>query len=413
LLTGTTLVSLWAVSITTLIAGWTLLALAWLIAGWAVIDGRERFEVLFLRFGALLASGLFLWLAAASTPVPMNAGLEFVEWSSASRTWLALAAAVQLGVFPLHWWRPLNRPLPPVSASLLHIVPAVAGAALLARLAATGGSSGGQLLLLTVLGLLGMVVGASLALAHIQRPGWSAAALVLAQVSVIAMIGAWAGSSAVLASTRVLILGLGGLFIVAGWQGPRPKWLVAASFLFAAALAGLPLTAGFHGLASLYNAWLTDGRFIVVLAVALLYVLLIAAATAIAWPKKPSEDRILLPSLRQAQYGFALFLLVIGLFALPGQSLSEIRAVTWLAILIPAVAGFALSRYISQIHDVQDVLRGAFHLNLPVVRLRSAFERLLAGAGAVIRESAAILEGEGGMLWLLILVVVLWLARRG
>jgi formate hydrogenlyase subunit 3/multisubunit Na+/H+ antiporter MnhD subunit len=277
----------------------------------------------------------------------------------------------------------------------------------------TGGSSGGQLLLLTVLGLLGMVVGASLALTHIQRPGWSAAALSLALVSVIAMIGTWAGSGAVLASTRVLILGLGGLFIVAGWQGTRPKWLVAASLIFVAALAGLPLTAGFYGLASLYNAWFTDGRFIVVLAVALLFMLLIAAGTAIAWPKKPGEDRILLPPIGQAQYGFALMLLVIGLFALPGLPLSDIRAVTWLAILIPAVAGFALSRYISQVHDVQDALRGAFHLNLPVVRLGSAFERLLAGAGVVIRESAAILEGEGGLLWLLILVVVLWLARRG
>jgi hypothetical protein len=29
-----------------------------------------------------------------------------------------------------------------------------------------------------------------------------------------------------------------------------------------------------------------------------------------------------------------------------------------------------------------------------------------------VRETAAILEGEGGMLWLLVFLVVIWLARQ-
>jgi hypothetical protein len=41
--------------------------------------------------------------------------------------------------------------------------------------------------------------------------------------------------------------------------------------------------------------------------------------------------------------------------------------------------------------------------------------RVLTDAGSaldsLIREMAAILEGEGGMLWLLIFLVVIWLAR--
>jgi hypothetical protein len=35
-----------------------------------------------------------------------------------------------------------------------------------------------------------------------------------------------------------------------------------------------------------------------------------------------------------------------------------------------------------------------------------------SGLDSFIRETAAILEGEGGMLWLLVFLVVIWLARR-
>jgi hypothetical protein len=37
----------------------------------------------------------------------------------------------------------------------------------------------------------------------------------------------------------------------------------------------------------------------------------------------------------------------------------------------------------------------------------------LAAVGESLREAARLLEGEGGMLWLLLLLVIFWLARAG
>ena len=255
-----------------------------------------------------------------------------------------------------------------------------------------------------------------------------AAALALVQTSIILLAGVWAGPAAVIAEVRVLVLAVGMLFLVDGRPISRVRWWRAIGPMVAvAALAGLPLTAGFAGRAALYDAWLANGRFVLVLVAALLHVPLVAAVLLLLWPRTEvarSGDRPQLeaeaarsgdrPQLVEGTAGnviareAGLLLAAVGLLSLSG--LGQTGPITWLALGAAAAAGFALSRFIGEVREARAALRQAFTVNLPLETFVVTLRRLGQGIKAVLGEAVLILEGEGGLLWLLVLVVVFWLA---
>jgi formate hydrogenlyase subunit 3/multisubunit Na+/H+ antiporter MnhD subunit len=470
-LTAGGLVTLWAESLAGVMVGWTSLAIAWLLllvqSGPGVAfhpagengpaagtdeqrDSQSQATAGFIgqlapRLGLMLLSLFFLWLAAATSATaatPVGWLNQVGQWPVVSLTCLLIAATLQMGVFPLHFWRPISWPtagrpapgrhMPASVAALIHIVPALAGASLLYRLLSGSSVALGYSLPLTAFGLLGLLIGAAMAWSLLDTPVRATAALSLAHAGLALLAGVWAGPGALLAETRVMALAVAVMFLaprLAAAQLARRPWLAVGPALALAALAGLPLTAGFLGRAALYHAWLDNGRFILVLVSALLHIPLVTVSALLLWrpagPSLPAESDLpaegrpstgrwpwppvgsgTWPSLA---YGAGLLLPALALL-IPGPSLGPFNLFVWPAILLPPVMGLVLLYYLPEAHEAQMALQQTVRFDLPLGQLVDSLSRVFTYTGTAVREAAAILEGEGGLLWLLIMLALFWLA---
>lgn len=411
-LTAATLVTIWSDSPAGRLASWMLLAVVWTATLWLAGAARAEVAPWLFRAGWMLLGLFALWLGSAGDP---GTALSPANTDSTVRTiTLLLAAILQMGVWPLSAWRPAgNLGVTPAVAAMIYLFPTVAGSALLARLVANNPVSMNYALLLTALALLGFLRGLRLAWAYLQEPVALAAALALVQSSIILMAGIWAGPAAVIAEVRVLLLAVGMLFLMGGQRLTRARWWRAVgAVIVLAALAGLPLTAGFAGRAALYDAWLANGRFILVLVAALLHVPLTAAVLLLLWRLRETSRPVAseeVTSTGSALVGEgALILPALGLLSLAGMSQASL--VSWLAVGGAAVAGFFLHRYVGEVREARAALRQAFTLNLPLQAAVTKARWMGRGIRTAVGEAVLILEGEGGLLWLLVLVVVFLLA---
>lgn len=407
------LVALWANTLTTLLAGWTLLSFVFAGALFSAPAPPKRpvaAGTIWARVGAAWAGLFFLWLAAATVPPAAGAdGLGIQAWPVLARSLLLVAALLQIGVFPLHWWRPDTGALPPGTAALAHTIPAAAGVLLWARLEANSDIGLSFALPLTLLGLLGLFAAVYRAWSHPDSPQRVAAALVMGQASVILLAGMWAGPQAVVAEGRVLLLA-GGLLVLAAPALKAANPLSRLGPLLAAlAIAGLPLMAGFRGRALLYGAWQEEGRWLLILAAVLLHLPLAAAALVLVLDDVHAHfERS--PSLPAIASAASTLVPVIGLPSVAGLAGASI--VAWPAVLLPIVAGVALIRYAEKAHHVQQLLRAALSVEAPAAGEAGALVR--AGSRSLaqaMRQAIALVEGESGFLWLLLLLVIVWLAR--
>jgi hypothetical protein len=87
-----------------------------------------------------------------------------------------------------------------------------------------------------------------------------------------------------------------------------------------------------------------------------------------------------------------------------------------LVVLLPAIGGIGLARS-ATLRQRWQAAAARWHDRqwsaTNIGRLADGLRPLASGVGTALREAAHILEGEGGLLWLLLLVVVFWLAQRG
>lgn len=397
-------------SAATLVAGWLLLDGVWcllLLRAAPAAEGSSALRRLFfLGLGPLL-----LWLALLTLPqLAGTVGLDLRGWPPLTRSLLLLAATVQLGAFPLHFWRPGVRAWPALTAALALAAPAVAGATLLVRLEAAADISQAFALPLTLAALLGLLWAGKQAwdLSDTSLP--LAAALSLAQAGLLLLAATWTGADATLGEARVLILGAG-LLLLAARQPRRNLLTTAAVALALAALAGLPLTAGFGGRSAVYAAWMSDGRWLLVLVTALLHVPLLAAGLLLlrdadqetpAWRQLPQ-------SRRAALGGAGLLLPALGLLGVSGLGSASLGS--WLALLLPPVAAFLLVYYLEETAAIRQMVQEAITLPLNVRPLFAPLRRAVAFLFSGLQEAAAILEGERGLLWLLFFLLIIWLVR--
>ncbi|MDX1688522.1 MAG: hypothetical protein R3248_11105 [Candidatus Promineifilaceae bacterium] len=402
------LVALWADSLPGLLTGWTLLSVVFFAALFTSPALRERPSALWSRLGAGWMSLFFLWLAAATFP-QTAVGLDMRGWPVLTRSLLLIAALFQIGIFPFHWWRPPAAALSSGVAALAHTVPAAAGALLWARLEANSDIGLAFALPLTLLGLLGLFAAAYRAWSRPDTPRRVAAVLVLGQASFILLAGMWAGPDAVVAEGRVLLLA-GGLLLLAAPALKEAAPLFRLGPLIAAlAMAGIPLTAGFTGRALLYGAWQDEGRWILILTTVILHLPLAAAALMLVLEdvQDQFEGSLALPELASAAHTLVPVLGLPAVAALAGAPL-----LSWPAVLLPIAAGAALTRYTEEAYQVQRLLRAALTPNVPATgAIGSAVRTAGRSLSQAIRQAAAVVEGENGVLWLLLLLVIVWLAR--
>lgn len=422
------LMTLWANLPAGLIMGWTLVVVAWSVA--VILAGSpagavtpDKVTSLLPRLGWLLSPLFFLWLAAALTPADGGGGVG--QWPVAAQTAVLVAALLQMGVWPLQWWRPFSWQLPPAWAALVHTVPVLVGVSLLARLALAGNVVMAYSLFLTAFGLLGLLLALRLAWSHLASPRRMVAALALAQTHLVLLAGVWVGAEAAVAEARVLLLATAVLLLATRWPAAVPateaaRWWrglplrMVGPVVALAALAGLPLTAGFAGRSGLYGAWLQNGRYLLLLVAALLHVPLVAAVVLLLQggndTSAPVTDEAEPGSIVSAVVSHAALLLpALGLLSLRG--LSRAGLLSWLLVLLPPLAGWGLTHFLTEVRQARAALHQAFALDFPLDRIRDWLSQATAGLGTAVREATLILEGDGGLLWLLALLLVFLLAR--
>ncbi len=412
LMTATALFSLWSLSLPALLTGWTLLAGSWAILLWSSWKDKDDPSGAIVRMGLLLISLLFLGLALASQPNITDLASHPGSWSSQTRAWATMAAIVQLGAFPFHWWRPSGDGLAGGLDALIYIVPSIAGAQLLARLGADNGGEGSVILfILTAFGLLGLLYSVGYSWSHLDDPKSIGASLVLALAGLILLAAAWAGEATVYAFIQVLVLAVGGILLAVTWPGRLLPAYKIPVFVGVASIAGFPLTAGFLGITGLYGSLADSNRLNLAVVTALTLTPIIAAVFFHFWTLGGDARRIRMSSLGLTRFVLALSLLALGLIMTPAV-IGEINQVTgWILLLLSTLGAVSIAWYTIRAPEVRGAIKGAFNFHLPVDSSKQVLGSFLTAAGTVVRDAAAILEGEGGMLWVLLLVVIFWLAR--
>ncbi|UCG25399.1 MAG: hypothetical protein JSW55_05225, partial [Chloroflexota bacterium] len=402
--------TLWTATMAGLITSWVVLTFAWLVLLWAMSDERVGVGTLLTRGGAMLLGVLFLWLAAGVSGAEGAGPVVGNQWSDRASVMLLLAAMGPLGALPLQWWRPLAWSLPLEMSALVHLAPVVAGGSLLARISGPAGAhDAGFLAVATSFGLLGILIGITVAWMYVASPGRSLSALALAQTGVVVLAAAWAGTEGALSATRVLLLATGGMFLAARWAPRRLPWPAIVPLM---ALAGLPFTAGYTSLVAVYDAWLTGGGAVLLIIGAALLMFLLAAGILVVRRETPAGGIDDKTTVLQARHYLALALPSLGLIMMPDGQIVEVSPWAWIAVVVAIGGSLVLSRYEHRLQDAQLAIRRALHLGFVGRRLLRLFARIGSALDMLVRELAAILEGEGGMLWLLVFVVVIWLARR-
>ena len=412
LLVLTGLLAILANSLAGLASSWTILATSWFAFVWSAGQPIKQVRRTLTYGGTLLLGVAFLWLAEAALPGSLSGASDGENWSEPAIIWASLAAMVYLGAIPFQWWRSIDQwgKFSTSTIALIHLVPGIVGGSLLARMASFNVTNTGYLLFATGFGLIGYLIGISMAWIHLGNPRKSLSGLILAEAGMVMLVGVWASPTAVVAQVGVFSLAMAAFYLVSEKPQWRFNWPIIMPVI---AIAGMPLTVGFLGLASLYGSWLDHDLLSLMLVTVFLNIPLIAVAI-LAWrseetlTRRESFDRFQ-PILDAG----GLVLLSLGLFALPDFSLASRDILLWLSLVLAGIGGIALAWFAGRSSLAQTDLKDAFRLNIPRDQAQKLFGQLASGITLVVREAITILEGEGGMLWVVVLIIVMWLARRG
>jgi hypothetical protein len=366
-LTVTGLAALWAATLATFMVIWTLLAILWTLY---VLTTQKEITALtspLHRFFWMLMPLLFAGIAAATEPGPMVL-LDMGNWSSTATTAILLASMAQMGVMPLVGWRPRSGLWSPSDGPILHLFPSLVGAGLLVRLVTTGRIDAGIILLLTVFALISILSGIHRSWAHLGSANQLPADMAYALSGLAFLAGIWAGSEALEAGVRLLVLTLTPLFLLARLPISRARWWRGlAPMLALLSLAGFPMTVGFTTLAPIYNVWFANN----------LYVFFVRGHYDQHRDATSQQYSVI---MEVAQLSSATGLIMLG-----SMSMGDITLFTWLALLATAAGALLLARYVSEVQEIVSTVDTALSADrLPFI-----------------------LEGDRGLLWLTAFLAIL------
>jgi hypothetical protein len=252
-------------------------------------------------------------------------------------------------------------------------------------------------LLLTGLAVSGLL--AVLSSEERQAAGW----IMTGQAGIVVLAGLWCGPKAALAEGVVLILAGGLLSLLSTMEAQSLETRIAGC-VAVGALAGLPLTWGGDGRFLLYGIWLSEGPPLHLLLASGGYLLLLAAA---ARPLFHPPNRPLARQERLAAGG-GLGLLALGLLLRSGPVAAATGPV-WLGILIPLGGGVLLAWGAESLRPLQQAPATRLWELLTLCPVHRLAEKIARRVGAGVRSAHDVLEGEGALLWVLILLALGWL----
>jgi hypothetical protein len=360
-------------------------------------EGRERIVIAFFpRVASIL---LVLWASLAARSQGSEILFSAVPGGIPAQAslYLLLAAGLRLGVVPLHLFLMKEEALRRGLGTTTRLVPAAASLALLARTANTGVPSAFFPYLATFAGLAAVLGGLAWVTARDElegRPYW------LIGMGALAVASALRGQPAACLAWGIATLFSGGLLF---YMSARSRWLVGVGALGFVGVTALPYT----------PAW--KGAYVFVDPVTPLTVLLLLSQALLL---AGYLGHILRrgPSLYEAErwvgviYPLGLIILPISHFIAGwwggvGNGPFQL-AIAWPgAVALALVAGLAaLSRRIYEIPErVVAAIRGLLSFGW----LYHYLWILYQGVGRLLNFMTTILEGDGGILWSLLLLALL------
>jgi formate hydrogenlyase subunit 3/multisubunit Na+/H+ antiporter MnhD subunit len=347
---------------------------------------------------------------------------HLVDLPDAPRMWLAAAGALRLGLYPLHQWLPVDLSRETNRSALLYTVPTMAGLALWARLAITRNLPDTSIV--PMLGLISALVGAVLAWQSSRsRAGLPYVALGLVGLAVLDLgVLATPGTLTAVALNWLFIVV--SLFIARSFSRRAPWWSIGG-IIAGLAIMGVPGTLGFVTRYAMITNLIRSGEWLMLAGGILAEALLIAAVTRIVFT--PTDDDQPIGLLRQVACGLSiisaavpLILLAINSAIVPGISslnnmLGNLDLVTVLVWLLPVGAGVAIAwRDLRAARpSILPTERAATDNEAPVwlrlIRLdwlNVLFGQTVHRSTALLRGLAGVIEGDGGLIWVIVIVIV-------
>lgn len=424
-MTGALVASAYAANMLTLALAWgmfdALFAIGVLARGGGGGAGRRAaFAV-----GFNSAATVCLWVAAlAAGQAHRSLYWHLSDLPDTARQLLALAAVLRLGLYPFNQWLPAIEEDTPGRPALLYILPPLAGLHVLIRLAQLNALP--QASALAWLAALSMLVGGALAWLR----GRSREALPYISVSTLGAVvlsalsgGLTATSAAVMANGAVTwALAMLTLNIGRGFDPKQPWWWPGYA-LALGALIGLPATTGFALRTNLAAGLVAGGDVLrILLAVAgetFTFGALIHLALAPLKIDAPSRWKTIVP------YAAAIALVALPAYLLPafGRSLIPELIPPSFSTVLPALGFLGVIIFVLPI-----ALAAGLEWSLGDRPLQPRFDfarlmslewlyafafRLINAVAGWLRSVGALLEGDGAMLWALLILIALYVVLSG
>ena len=410
------LVSVFASNLLTLALAWGLLDVVFIMA-LLVRSGSEMGRRAALAIVLNTASTLCVWVAA----LLIENSHESLYWNmphlaSGPQAWLAAAVVLRLGLYPLHQWLPIELGKEPDRAVLLIAVPSAVGLALWARMSIAHALPADSFV--PVAAALSAIVGAVLAWRSPRpRVGLPYVALSLAGLAMMnTVVPASVGNMTATTLNWLFIVIC--LFISRGLDRRSPWWLLSA-VIAGLSIAGIPGTLGFVTRQQMITG-LIDTHSWSLLAVCLIAEAVLIAAT-IRLIVSPATEQPPSGPLRQISFGLAQIIAALPLLLLvlkPGliadvpsidQLLAKVNVTNGLAWVLPIILGIilALLSHRFAAHEAETSadqpvwsswLRLEWVVSLAAIPIRWITR--------FVRGIASLIEGEGGLVWALVVIVV-------
>jgi formate hydrogenlyase subunit 3/multisubunit Na+/H+ antiporter MnhD subunit len=349
---------------------------------------------------------------------------HLVNLPDAPRMWLAAAGVLRMGLYPLHQWLPTDPNREANRSALLYTVPTVAGLALWARLAITHNLP--ETALVPLLALITAIIGAVLAWQSSRsRAGLPYIALGLSGLAVLDL-GVLNSPGTLTAVTLNWLLVTISLFIARSFNRRAPWWS-AGGLIAGLAIIGLPGTLGFAARYAMITNLVHAGDWGLLAGGILSEALLIAAASRIVFTPSPAGDDQPIGLLRQVACGAAiisaaapLILLAFNSALIPGTSslnnlLSTLEPLTILAWLLPIGVGAVIAwrdlrtPTLVTLATEPSTTDSEASIWLRLIRLdwlNATFGFVVQRTTTLLRGLASVIEGEGGVIWVIVIVIV-------
>lgn len=333
-----------------------------------------------------------------------------------ARVLMGLAAALRLGIYPLHIKQPVEPVSEPDRSILIHLVPAIAGLSLWARLAVIQGLPDGNVWPMVAL-VTALIGGVQAWIQSDPRQSLPYLALGYGGMLILTAVVGKVPAAALAAGSASWLLGLTALFVGRSWARGvgESLWAIPAA-LGAATLAGLPMTLGFGNRTALYQGASGEPGWILIFSV-IAEALLIGAMLR----RLLTAEASFLPAGKLARAGYAAALaaiaapIVIGGLIPSSVAVPAMGIAAWIGWGLPLVLAAALVvtagrlRLLLRLDSWKDVAG-------PILRLDWLYSFVLGVARGLARAGlwlTDVLEGDGAFLWMLLILALVLLYLRG